>query len=140
MKPTHIIIHHSLTKDSKTVSWGAIRDYHLGLGWSGIGYHDGVELARNHVEIFRGRMPDEKGAHCRKDGMNNVSIGICCVGNYDHTFPSFEIWREAKRVTKFYMRHYGIKANNVHGHGEIDNRKTCPGRNWDMNKFRSELK
>ncbi len=40
MKPEHIIIHCSGTEDSETVSWSAIRRYHIyDNGWANIGYH-----------------------------------------------------------------------------------------------------
>ena len=40
MKPDYILIHSSGTKDSETLSWGAIRQYHIfDNGWIAIGYH-----------------------------------------------------------------------------------------------------
>lgn len=138
MKPQFIIIHHSLTKDSQTVSWDAIRRYHLAQGWNGIGYHFGIERIGDRVEVLLGRRPDEIGAHCL--GMNTHSLGICCVGNYDQEAPPAEIWGKCLDLTRWLMALHGIAPAGVLGHRELANYKSCPGLCWDMKKFRSELK
>ena len=135
MKPTKIILHHSLTKDSKTVSIGAIRRYHVvDLGWSDIGYHFLIEFMRDHVEIVCGRMPDKKGSHCK--GFNANSIGICFVGNYDLIEPSKEIWSAGIKLVTFLMRRYRVA--DIKGHKHYNNNKSCPGNLFDVEKFKQD--
>lgn len=136
MQPNRIILHHSLTKDSETVSWGAIRNYHINNnGWFGIGYHFGIEDLRGQIEILMGRFPDQQGAHCR--GNNADSIGICFVGNFDIEPPSEIVWKKGIMLCKYLMEVLHIQT--VQGHRELDPRKTCPGRLFDLDKFRKEL-
>lgn len=140
LTPTHIVIHHSLTSDSKTVSWDAIRKYHKTVnGWSDIGYHYGIELVGDHMEIFIGRMADEKGAHCPQLGMNSKALGVCVVGNFDIETPSVEVWEYCKHFVRYLMRHHNIPVGNVIGHVEANPLKSCPGKNWNMIKFRNEI-
>lgn len=130
-KPTKIIIHHSLTKDSQTVSWGAIRKYHIEtLGWGDIGYHVGVELVGNHYEVFLGRPWDKVGAHTR--GQNKDSLGICFVGNYDLEEPSKEMLIEGGKLIHMWMKLFAISFKKICPHRHFATYKTCPGRQFDI--------
>lgn len=144
MNPTAIIIHHSLTADGPTVSWQAIRDYHINVnGWKEVGYQYGLELVGFHYEILKGRMDDEEGAHCL--GFNNDSIGICVIGNYDRTPPGASQLALLKKLVNSLRNIYGIKLENVLGHWETYGRrgkpieKSCPGIMFSMPKFRQML-
>lgn len=143
MKPLNIIIHHSATKDSGTVSWQAIRRYHINdCAWEDIGYHWGVELVQDQswaspvYEILMGRAPDKNGAHTV--GRNHDSIGICVVGDFDNEVPNDQQWNTTLKLVRWLMSIYNIPKEKVYGHRDWA-KKTCPGKNWDMIKFRNEL-
>ena len=98
MNPNKIILHHSLTKDSGTVSWNAIRRYHVNENHCrDIGYQFGVEFAddpgdpNGSYEILIGRTPDEEGGHTK--GHNKDSIGVCFIGNFDDSPPPDRQWQ-----------------------------------------------
>lgn len=144
MNPTYIVIHHSLTEDSQTVSWNAIRDYHINVcKWADIGYHYGIELVGNQYDIFKGRVDDEEGAHCI--GFNSKSIGICVVGNFDLLHPCVAQLELLRKLVRSLMRIYGIRVENVLGHREtyqlrgVPVEKSCPGNEFSMMSFRASL-
>ena len=140
MNPTHIILHHSLTKDSETVSWGAIKRYHTEeLLWRDIGYHFGIEAVGNDYQIFMGRMMNEPGAHCKEMGMNRISLGICFVGNYDNENPPHDMWLTGLRLVASLMDVFKIPKKNIYGHNELATYKSCPGVGFDVDRFRSEI-
>jgi N-acetyl-anhydromuramyl-L-alanine amidase AmpD len=129
-----IIIHHSATKDSGTVSWGAIRRYHITeCEWMDIGYHFGIELVQDVVasqyEILCGRPLHFAGAHTT--GHNANSIGICMVGNFDIVPPSKGQLDRLNGLIK------GLKIlfptiTKVSFHRAYAN-KTCPGTSFTKN-------
>jgi len=140
MKPEYIVMHCSATEDSGTVSWQAIRRYHTGtLGWSDIGYHFGLELVGDQFEVLAGRPPSKKGAHCKAAGMNSRSIGVCFVGDYDTAKPPPEMVALGANYVAGLCETLGIPVENVIGHSEVEDRKTCPGLMFDMDDFRKTV-
>lgn len=137
MRPTRIILHHSLTKDGRLVSWDAIRRYHTyDLGWRDIGYHFGIELVGATYEILIGRMLNEQGAHTR--GLNDGSIGICFVGNFDLEFPDPRMWDLGLKLVGSLCEVLRIPFRSVTGHRDHSH-KSCPGWNFDLGKFVQQL-
>jgi hypothetical protein len=137
MVPKYIVLHHSLTRDSGTVSWQAIRRYHMDKSWSDIGYHYGLEIVNDRYEILLGRMGDQRGAHCI--GLNQKSLGIMFCGDYTHRSPPPELWSLGIKLVKYLIAIHDIPVRNVLGHREWDQDRTCPGRTFDLGRFKTDL-
>jgi N-acetylmuramoyl-L-alanine amidase len=140
LKPKYIILHHSLTKDTETVSWGAIRKYHMVNGFNDIGYHAGIENLRGNFEVLLGRSMDTVGAHCADGGKNYDSLGVCMVGNFDYSAPPVRQWDKAIESVAWMCRQFVIPYYNIMGHREFNKHKTCPGRMFDVCAFQDEVK
>jgi N-acetylmuramoyl-L-alanine amidase len=138
MIPTRIIVHHSLTKDGTTVSWGDIRRFHMtdpAYMFTDIGYHAGVELIESgghsvYYEILMGRMWTVPGAHTH--GYNHDSLGICFVGNYDVIVPSDEMLMSGAKVIALWRKLFDIPPDRIFGHNEFAS-KSCPGNLFPLN-------
>ena len=140
MIPQYIIVHHSLTTDSKTVSSQSIRRYHVKkLKWSAVGYHFFVELINNDYEVILGRMPDTQGAHCKQQGMNRKSLGVCFVGNFDTKKPDPQQWELGVRLCASICKVLNLDVSHIVAHRDYAEYKTCPGRMFDMGMFRADV-
>lgn len=151
----YIVIHHSLTEDNKIVNWSAIRKYHIyNNGWQDIGYHFGIEKINenNDYEILYGRPLSQQGAHTY--GINNISIGICVIGNFDNEKPNEIQMKKLITLISDLMIIFKIPISNVIGHREtyvlykngiinynayLQNIKSCPGYNFSMKNLRNIL-
>jgi N-acetyl-anhydromuramyl-L-alanine amidase AmpD len=131
--PEYIILHHSFTKDGNVVDWDAIRRYHIDEnGWKDIGYHYGLEKVNGEYVVKIGRPEWEEGGHTK--GMNNKSIGICVVGNFDVDELEPEAFEMLKELVLDIMFRYGIPAEKIKGHCDFSD-KTCPGKKFPLKKL-----
>jgi hypothetical protein len=135
---THIMLHHSLTGDGQTVSWGAIRHHHVDTrGWHAIGYHYGVELVGDHFEVLLGRSELDPGAACPEEQMNARALHVCCIGNFDDAAPPVAMLEALVGLVILpAMVEYGLPPERIIGHRAIKPGTTCPGTRFDLEVVR----
>lgn len=134
-KKWHIVLHHSLTKDGRTVSWNAIKNYHINkLGWIDVGYHFGIELVDDQFQIFTGRPLGTVGAHTKESAMNQKSIGICFVGNYDLYDVPDAMYDTSINLITGLCKSTRCSSNLIFTHHQFAHYKTCPGTRFDLGR------
>ena len=130
-----IIIHHSATlpnsEDGRRDAEAFARYHVESNDWPGIGYHyvigkDGTVNKTNNNTIVS----------YHAGNANPASLGVCLVGNFDLGEPPEIQWSAAVDLTLMLMGAYGIPENRVIGHWEVPANKSCPGRLFDVDKFR----
>ena len=114
-----IVLHHAAASlcDARTV-----HAWHLGRGFSGIGYHF---LVRKNGTIERGRAENLVGAHAA--GNNSNSIGICFEGNFETETMGEAQKNAGKELISYLCNKYGIDV--VIRHKDVA-ATACPGKNF----------
>jgi hypothetical protein len=117
--------------------------------WKCVGYHGGTEWVDGKVVFTWGRPLDQIGAHAGVKGCSNLFnteyLGLVAIGNFDAKPPAPEHWEFNLQVTRAFMKAFDISAGRVIGHREVFTKlnvpvqKSCPGRSWSMDSFRSCL-
>lgn len=115
----YLVVHCSDSPQGRGDTAETIHRWHRARGWDGIGYHH-VILEDGTVE--NGRPHYWSGAHV--GGHNIGSLGICLIGRDTFTKEQMDSLRELLKTL------HGLYPNAVIvGHGDLDNRKTCPNFN-----------
>ncbi|MBA7465189.1 hypothetical protein ES707_00351 [subsurface metagenome] len=83
-----------------------------------------------NYEILMGRMWTERGAHCR--GQNHDSLSICFIGNYDKIAPKKEMIKTGAKLIALWLDLFNLSINDIYTHHNFDANKTCPGALFDM--------
>lgn len=123
-KTNRIILHHAAASSCGAAT---IHQWHLGNGWSGIGYHF---VVRKDGTIERGRPEKYVGAHAF--GSNSDSIGICFEGNFQSETMSDSQKNAGKELVAYLKKKYGI--SKVQKHSEVC-ATACPGKNFPFSEI-----
>ena len=142
-----IIIHHSA---QSTGNMTLIDKHHREInGWDGVGYDfvigNGKGSADGQVEVtFRWRK-QIAGAHCGgtpNNRANESGIGICLVGDFTKTRPTYRQMLALKKLVRFLQKRYKISTSRIYGHSTTPGytRVTiCPGKYFPMAAFKRSL-
>lgn len=142
-----IIIHHTGKGNG---NMAMIDEYHRNVKrWEGVGYDfvigNGKGSGDGLVEVtFRWRR-QIAGAHCggtRNNWANEAGIGICLVGDFTKTRPTYRQMQSLKRLVRFLQKRYKIPTSRVYGHCETPGYtrgSVCPGKYFPMAGFKRSL-
>ena len=133
-KIREIILHCTDSCDSLDIGVREITQWHTdpkphGNGWADVGYHF---IIRRNGTIEIGRPMERVGAHVK--GHNKRSVGICWVGR---RVPTPDQYRALIELATALMKEYKLTFDDVLGHTELDDGKTCP--NLDMARVRGDV-
>ena len=131
-----LVIHHSAASENQTVQ--SIENYHLSLGWEGIGY---AYIITKTGELWKGRPEHYHGAHVKEQNINFKSIGILLIGDFDKKLPTKEQETALKGLLLELMARYSVPLDKVVPHRHFQNYKSCWGNllkdDWARNLINS---
>src|SRR5437868_6907630 len=101
----HIVVHHSA---SPTGSAAAFDKAHRDRGWDGLGYHfvigNGSGSGDGQVEVGYRWAKQQAGAHAGNYEFNQHGIGICLVGDFEHSAPPSERQMQSLRTLVAFLQ------------------------------------
>lgn len=124
-----IVVHCSDSPDTQDIGLKEITAWHKARGFDTVGYH---AICRRDGTIEVGRPEETIGAHAK--GHNADSLGVCVVGRRDFS-PAQML--ALITLLRSWMRKYKLEPQDVKGHYELDNGKTCP--NLELEAVRKSL-
>lgn len=129
----YIVIHHSATKEGTARSMDL---YHRRKGMeNGLAYHfvigNGRGTGDGVIEIGSRWRRQIKGGHLASDRLNEISIGICLVGNFNNSRPTPAQMRSLRALVQYVMLRSRTGVGSVKLHKQINTKPTeCPGRQF----------
>lgn len=131
-----ILLHHTSGGDAETVQ--GIHAYHLSKGHKGIDYNICVErdgtVAWGRGLAYCGGSVNNSAAGTK--GMNNDSIAIVALGDFERNRMPYAQKEALKRVVRDVAQYYGL--TDIKGHNEVAGRgyTDCPGQYFPIDEVR----
>lgn len=110
----------------------------------GLAYHfvigNGTKSGDGEIEIGGRWLNQLQGGHVHDEHVNQIGIGICCVGNYEETKPTPAQLRSFIALVDYLKRAVLKTPVRFVVHREIDpGRTVCPGRNFPISAMHARF-
>lgn len=139
----HIVIHHS---GSRVDSAKKMDRYHREERnmENGLAYHfvigNGTDMGDGEIYIGERWKKQIQGGHLSSYALNQISIGICLVGNFQETKPTRKQMEQLEALVRYLMNQTHVPPERVTTHTLIHPKHTlCPGRYFPSESFKRKI-
>ncbi len=139
----HIVIHHSASASGSAKSFDRFHREERRMP-NGLAYHfvigNGRGMEDGEIQIGNRWKKQIEGGHLTSYALNQISIGICLVGDFQKTKPTTRQMKQLEALVKYLMKRTNIPVSRVTTHTLIHPKHTlCPGKNFPTKAFRKAL-
>ncbi|MCS7063704.1 MAG: N-acetylmuramoyl-L-alanine amidase [Methylacidiphilales bacterium] len=133
----YVVVHHSGASSGNAK---IMDSYHRRIGMeNGLAYHfvigNGRQSRDGQIEVGHRWVHQIAGGHLYDDRLNEISIGICLIGNFNRHAPTKRQIAATTELIRYLNQRCGRRLI-FRGHREINARPTdCPGRYFPLRAF-----
>ncbi len=142
-----IVIHHTATPvvtNRGSIGVKVLEELHRERGWGIVCRGRIYYVAYHYVltatgQVQAGRPEGCRGAHSGDGILNEKSIGIALVGDFEVHAPSPSQLSALVTLVSEVARRHNVPAERIVGHGEVRSGTVCPGSALDIPGIRSAV-
>ncbi len=139
----HIVIHHSGSSRGSAKAFDRFHRIERHME-NGLAYHfvigNGRDMGDGEIHVGDRWKRQIQGGHLSSYALNQISIGICLVGNFEKTKPTRKQMQQLEALTEYLMSTTSVPANRVTTHTRVHPKHTvCPGRHFPIASFKKKL-
>lgn len=140
----YLVVHHSGTREGNARYFDYYHRKVRGME-NGLAYHfvigNGVDSGDGEIEVGSRWTRQIQGGHVKGEALNEISIGVCLVGNFEETRPSKAQIIALVELVRYINQRCGRAQPEFLMHREINVRHTaCPGKKFPMKELRALIK
>ncbi|WP_096894519.1 peptidoglycan recognition protein family protein [Candidatus Scalindua japonica] len=140
----YVVIHHSATDEGCANSFD--RYHREQKKWShGLAYHfvigNGNGSGNGVIEVGNRWKKQIHGAHTANKDLNQISIGICLVGNFEKDKgPTDNQFTSLISLINYFSKKYNIPISHIVKHCQVLQKGTaCPGRHFPYRQLINKI-